>query len=162
MSVHIDDVGAVSIREVAEKVQIEGTESEYDNWGEYAAEARSMELRRWVIEVDTGSEVFAAGDMSSHWVWYGPSPGSKSANIGIAIGSAWRGKGIGGIAQRLLAEQLHSEGIHRVEASTDVTNIPEQRALAKAGFVLEGVIRGAQMRADGRHDIQGWSHLPGD
>jgi len=162
MRVQLDNVGAVSIREVAEKVQIEGTESEYDDWGDYAPEARSMELRRWVIEVDTGAHVIHVGDLSSHWVWYGPSPGSKSANIGIAIAMQWRGKGIGAVAQRLLAEQLHAEGIHRVEASTDVTNIGEQRALAKAGFVLEGVIRGAQMRADGRHDIQGWSHLPGD
>ena len=71
-------------------------------------------------------------------------------------------QGIGAVAQRLLAEQLHDEGVVRVEASTDVENIAEQRSLAKAGFRLEGVIRGAQMRADGRHDIQGWSHLPGD
>lgn len=162
MSVQIPGVGKVSIREVAEKVPIEGTESEYDNWGEYAPEMKSLELRRWVIEVDAGDGPIPVGDMSSHWVWYGPSPGSKSANIGIAISLPWRGKGIGSAAQRLLAEFLHSDGIHRVEASTDVENIAEQRSLAKAGFVLEGIIRGSQMRADGRHDIQGWSHLPGD
>jgi len=161
MSTHISD-GNVSIREVKEKVVIEGTESEYDNWGEYAPEARSLELRRWVIELDDGISVVPVGDMSSHWIWYGPSPGSKAANIGIALATVWRGKGIGAIAQRLLAQCLHDEGIHRVEASTDVENIPEQRSLAKAGFKLEGVIRGSQMRADGRHDIQGWSHLPGD
>lgn len=162
MSVEIAGLGIVSIREVAEKVVLEGTESEYDNWGEYAPELKSMELRRWVIEVDAGEGPIAVGDMSSHWVWYGPSPGSKAANIGIAISAPWRGKGIGSIAQRLLAQWLHNEGIHRVEASTDVENIAEQRSLAKAGFIFEGVIRGSQMRADGRHDIQGWSHLPGD
>ena len=27
---------------------------------------------------------------------------------------------------------------------------------------FEGVLRGAQVRADGRHDLQLWSHLPGD
>jgi RimJ/RimL family protein N-acetyltransferase len=158
----INELGTIQIREVTEKIEIPETGSEWDNWGEYAAEAKQMELRRWVIELHTDSEIVAVGDLSSHWVWYGPSPGSRSANIGISLSVPYRGRGIGGVAQRLLAEQLHSEGHVRVEASTDVENIPEQRALAKAGFVFEGVIRGAQMRADGRHNLQGWSHLPGD
>ncbi len=159
----LSGVGVVRIREVAEKVDIPDTGSPWDEWGEYAPEAKSLELRRWVIEVESESgEVVLVGDMSSHPVWYGPSPGSRCLNIGIAISAAHRGRGIGSVAQRLLAESLHAEGVHRIEASTDVENIGEQRALAKAGFMLEGVIRGAQMRADGRHDIQGWSHLPGD
>jgi len=158
----IDELRTIHIREVTEKIEIPETASEWDNWGEYAAEAKQMELRRWVIELHTDADVVAVGDLSSHWTWYGPSPGSRSANIGISLSLPYRGLGIGGVAQRLLAEQLHAEGCVRVEASTDVQNIPEQRALAKAGFVFEGVIRGAQMRADGRHDLQGWSHLPGD
>lgn len=164
MSEHfLPGVGVVSIREVAEKVEIPDTRSQWDEWGEYAPEAKALELRRWVIEVrDDLGDVTLVGDMSSHPVWYGPSPGSRSLNIGIAISQSQRGRGIGSVAQRLLAELLHAEGVYRVEASTDVENIGEQRALAKAGFVFEGVIRGAQMRADGRHDIQGWSHIPGD
>lgn len=159
----IHGVGEVSIREVAEKADIPETRSEWDEWGEYAPEAKSLELRRWVIELrGEDGDVTLVGDLSSHPVWYGPSPGSRCLNIGIAISAPFRGRGIGSVAQRLLAEQLHAEGVHRVEASTDVANIAEQRSLAKAGFVLEGIIRGAQMRADGRHDIQGWSHLPGD
>jgi RimJ/RimL family protein N-acetyltransferase len=59
----------------------------------------------------------------------------------------------------MLADVLHERGIVRVEASTDVTNVAEQRALAKAGFICEGTLRGAQMRADGRHDLQLWAHL---
>ena len=31
--------------------------------------------------------------------------------------------------------------------------------LERAGFRLEGVLRGAQVRRDGRHDLQVWSHL---
>lgn len=156
-------LGVITIREVAEKVEIPDTSSKWDEWGEYAPEAKNLELRRWVIEVtDAAGTVTPVGDLSSHWVWYGPSPGSKSANIGIAISAPFRGRGIGSVAQRLLAEVLHADGIHRVEASTDVDNIGEQRALEKAGFTFEGIIRGAQVRADGRHDIQGWSHLPGD
>ncbi|MBU6213149.1 MAG: GNAT family N-acetyltransferase [Actinomycetales bacterium] len=161
--VHIPGVGAVSIREVQEKVEIADTRSEWDDWGEYDPAAKSMQLRRWVVELlDDAGETTIVGDLSAHGVWYGPSPGSRCENIGISLAAPWRGKGIGAVAQRLLADELHAQGVVRVEASTDVANIAEQRALAKAGFVFEGVIRGAQMRADGRHDIQGWSHLPGD
>ncbi|MBM3686461.1 MAG: GNAT family N-acetyltransferase [Actinobacteria bacterium] len=70
--------------------------------------------------------------------------------MGIALAPAWRGQGWGSVAQRLLAEQL-LESAHRVEASTDIDNLSEQRSLEKAGFAREGVLRGAQMRADGRH-----------
>ena len=45
----------------------------------------------------------------------------------------------------MLAEMLHERGIHRVEAMTDVENAPEQKALARAGFRLEGIARGAQV-----------------
>ena len=37
----------------------------------------------------------------------------------------------------------------RIEAHTDVENIAEQRALEKAGFTREGVLRGVVFR-DGR------------
>ena len=53
--------------------------------------------------------------------------------------------------------------MHRVEASTDVTNLAEQRALEKAGFTREGVLRGAQHRADGvHHDLVGYAILRTD
>jgi len=97
--------------------------------------------------------------MSAHPHFYGPNAGSKAMNMGITIADEHRGRGIGTQAQRMLAELLHSRGIVRVEASTDISNIAEQRALAKAGFVCEGTLRGAQMRGDGRHDLQLWAHL---
>ena len=46
-----------------------------------------------------------------------------------------------------------------MEASTDVENIAEQRALAKAGYQLEGTLRLAQARRDGLHDLQVWAHV---
>ena len=52
--------------------------------------------------------------------------------------------------------------MNRIEASTDVTNVPEQRALEKAGFVREGVLRGAQFRAGAHHDMVGYSRLRSD
>lgn len=106
-----------------------------------------------------GGEVRAVGDMSAHAVWYGPTITSKAMNIGIGLAQEFRGKGIGSLAQRLLAEELHRMGFARVEARTDVENIPEQKSLKKAGFVLEGVARRAQGRSDGIHDLQVWSHI---
>ena len=99
------------------------------------------------------------GNLSAHAVWYGPTPGSKAMNIGISIIEEFRGQGFGSIAQRLLAEELHGKGYVRVEASTDITNIAEQKALERAGFAYEGTLRKAQGRADGLHDLQVWSHL---
>ena len=49
--------------------------------------------------------------------------------------------------------------VNRVEAQTDVENIAEQRALEKAGFVREGVLRGSQFRAGGYHDLVSYSVL---
>ena len=80
----------------------------------------------------------------------------------MSLAVAARGRGIGTVAQSLLAVAAHRAGVHRVQASTDPTNIAEQHALAAAGFVREGVARGAQMRADGRHDLVLYGCLPGE
>ena len=138
------------------------SESPFDDWGDHDLEAKPVSLERWLIEVQEPSGVrIPVGDLSAHPVWYGPNLGSKAMNIGISIASDSRGLGIGTLAQRMLAEELHHQGILRVEASTDVVNHPEQRALANAGFHLEGVARMAQQRRDGHHDLQVWSHLSG-
>ena len=50
----------------------------------------------------------------------------------------------------------------RVEASTDITNLAEQRALEKAGFTREGVLRKAQWRAGDWHDLVVYSLLRGE
>jgi len=133
--------------------------SAYDDWGEFDPAAKDLDIERWLIVlVEDGVEI-AVGDMSAHAVYYGPTPGSRALNIGISLVEEYRGHGYGSAAQRLLAELLHARGVVRVEAQTDVTNAPEQRALASAGFELEGVLRQAQGRADGIHDIQVWSHI---
>ena len=133
--------------------------SEYENWGEFDPRVADMDLERWLIVLTEGDSETPVGDMSAHAVYYGPTPGSRTLNIGISLVEEYRGRGFGATAQRLLAEHPHARGVVRVEAQTDVTNIAEQRALARAGFELEGVLRQAQGRADGLHDIQVWSHI---
>jgi RimJ/RimL family protein N-acetyltransferase len=90
------------------------------------------------------------GDVEWRAKPYGPPPRSDAFNIGIRILPAHQGHGHGTSAQRALAEYLFATfPVNRIEAGTDVTNRAEQRALEKAGFTREGVLRGAQWR-DGR------------
>jgi len=103
------------------------------------------------------------GALQFHPVQYGPNRGSIAINLGIAITPAARGRGIGSQAQRLIADYLFEQTLtQRVEASTDVTNVAEQRALEKAGFSRDGVLRGAQFRLGEWHDMMLFSRLRTD
>jgi RimJ/RimL family protein N-acetyltransferase len=114
-----------------------------------------------IVEVIATGE--AIGTVGWHGVSYGPNADSRAWNIGIALIPTARGHGYGVEAQRLLADELfRTTDANRVEASTDVENLPEQRALEKAGFTREGVVRGAQVRAGGIHDLVVYSRLRSD
>jgi RimJ/RimL family protein N-acetyltransferase len=103
------------------------------------------------------------GTISWHRVSYGPNPRSQSWMIGIDLAPEGRGQGLGTEAQRLLTDWLfETTEANRVEASTDVDNIAEARALEKAGFRREGVNRGAQYRAGAYHDLVVFSKLRSD
>lgn len=79
--------------------------------------------------------------------WHQPGRTSCCWNIGIALAPEARGHGHGTEAQRLLVRYLFSHTrVNRIEAITEVTNLAEQRALEKAGFTGEGVLRGAGFR----------------
>jgi RimJ/RimL family protein N-acetyltransferase len=156
----VEGLGTISIREIDGDYPRPVSPSVYVEWGEMAPEVRDLVISRWLItltQIDR-TEV-AVGDLSAHAVWYGPTPGSRALNIGISVVNQYRGKGIGAIAQRLLADELHRQGIVRVEAQTDIENFAEQKALENAGFKYEGTLRKAQARMDGLHDIQVWSHI---
>jgi RimJ/RimL family protein N-acetyltransferase len=74
--------------------------------------------------------------------------------IGIALLPDHRGRGVGTTAQRLLAEYLFANTpAHRLEAYTEIENIAEQRALEKAGFEREGILRAAHFRAGAWRDV---------
>lgn len=104
-----------------------------------------------------------AGDVGWHAAHYGVPPWSTAYDIGISLAPEFRGRGIGSVAQRLLAEYLFAHTlVNRVQASTDVTNVAEQRALEKAGFTREGVLRGAQWRGGAWHDLVSYSLLRGE
>lgn len=101
------------------------------------------------------------GDVGWHRVITGPN--SATWNIGIGILAKERGKGYGSRAQRLLVEYLFSHTLfNRIEAGTETANIAEQRALEKAGFTREGVIRGASFRGGAWRDMVSYSIVRAD
>ncbi|HEV3154789.1 MAG TPA: GNAT family protein [Candidatus Baltobacteraceae bacterium] len=83
------------------------------------------------------------GRAETSWCW----------TLGIGIVTDMRGRGIGTQAQRLVADYLfrHTRA-ERVQAFTDAENAAERRALEKAGFTQEGVIRRGQWRGGSWHD----------
>ncbi|MFC9281313.1 GNAT family N-acetyltransferase [Streptomyces collinus] len=98
------------------------------------------------------------GEVQWHEVFQGPA--SPCWNIGVSLLTAERGKGYGKHAQRRLVEYLFAHTkVNRIEAGTEVTNIAEQRALERAGFTREGVLRGACFRAGAWRDMVMYSVL---
>jgi RimJ/RimL family protein N-acetyltransferase len=84
-------------------------------------------------------------------------------NIGIALLPEARGKGFGTQAQRLLARYLFAHTtVQRIEAATEVGNVAEQRALEKAGFTREGVLRSVGWRDGAYRDGIWYSMLRTD
>jgi RimJ/RimL family protein N-acetyltransferase len=114
-----------------------------------------------IVEVIEGRRPI--GTVSWHRVMYGPNPESAAWNIGISLIPEARGKGYGTEAQRQVAAYLfETTDVNRVEASTDVDNLAEQRSLEKAGYRREGVQRGAQYRAGRFHDLITYSRTRDD
>jgi [ribosomal protein S5]-alanine N-acetyltransferase len=83
--------------------------------------------------------------------------------IGIALLPEWRGQGIGWRAQAMFCSYLfENTPVQRIEAATHGENAAEQRALGKAGFTLEGIIRAAEFRAGQWRDGYLYSRLRTD
>lgn len=121
------------------------------------------DARKGELVVERRSDGKPVGTVGWHLVRYGPNDASGAWNIGISLVPEGRGQGLGSEAQRLLADYLFATTpLDRVEASTDVENLPEQRSLEKAGFIREGVLRGVQFRAGARHDLVNYARLRTD
>ncbi|MFC4011892.1 GNAT family N-acetyltransferase [Nonomuraea purpurea] len=95
--------------------------------------------------------IIVAGDDDVGFLAWTKVPTTKVSycwSIGLIVAPEHRGKGYGTQAQKLIVRYLfdHSTA-NRVEASTEITNVAEQRALEKAGFTREGVLRGVGFRA---------------
>jgi RimJ/RimL family protein N-acetyltransferase len=124
-------------------------------------ERPTFDLRGGDLLIVCRADEQPVGTVQFHRVGYSRS--SPVENIGIMITPERRGQGYGAEAQRLLADYLLLMfPIARVEASTEVENIAEQRALEKAGFLREGVARSVMWRAGRWRDMVVYSRIRGD
>ena len=132
----------------------------WNDFGELDPDRRPVEPGRLAVVTAHGELI---GSVSWRMARYGPNRGSRAWNIGIELIPEARGQGYGSEAQRALALHLFATfDVDRVEASTDVENIAEQRSLENAGFKREGVLRGAQLRAGSRRDLVVYAVLRDD
>ncbi len=123
------------------------------NWGGFAdssawrrlwQENRLLAEEKSVLMVDVGAETI--GFVS--WRRVPTGAVSHCYEFGISLWPFARGKGHGTAAQLLLARYLFDlSPINRVQAITEFDNIAEHRALEKAGFVREAVLKGLSFRA---------------
>ena len=142
-------------------------QSEYDTWGDPPPGIAITETipephGRGELLITDGDDA-PIGTISWHQVLHGPNVGSLALDIGIWLHPDRRGHGHGSRAQRMASEYLfRTFPVHRVQASTDVTNIAEQKSLERAGFTREGLIRGAQWRLGAWHDLVSYARLRDD
>lgn len=135
---------------------------EWYGWQDPHANRRRWEENGLLSDNGGTLMVVQGGQVLGLVSWYKRVMGRTSFcwNIGIALLPEARGRGHGTAAQRLLARYLfaHTQ-VNRVEAGTEITNIAEQRALERAGFTREGVVRGAAFQGGRWHDGVNYSVL---
>ena len=169
-------MGRVKLRPVreADLAALEENESrDADPWNWFMHTPAGIRRRRFAADgmlseeagslaVETPDGVLA-GSVSWFTVKHGPSSACQALNIGISLLPRHRGQGYGSAAQRALAEYLFATTLaERVEAETDVENVAEQRALERAGFTREGILRHTQFRAGRWRDNVIYSVLRGE
>ena len=85
------------------------------------------------------------------------------AGLGVSVFPEARGRGVASGALRLAAMWALTElGMQRVFAEADVDNAASVRAIEKAGFQREGVLRAHCSTHGRRHDCVMFSLVPGD
>jgi RimJ/RimL family protein N-acetyltransferase len=100
---------------------------------------------------DGGIMIIANGDDRLGFVSWSKQVLNRAGHhwsMGLIVAPEHRGRGFGTQAQKVLARYLFDHStVNRIEASTEIANVAEQRALEKAGFTREGVLRGGWFRA---------------
>jgi RimJ/RimL family protein N-acetyltransferase len=140
--------------------EVEGEWDTYDDAPEEKLSGAYYNGGQHIIELEDGTPI---GSVSWIQTPHGPNKRSLAWVIGVVLLPQHRGRGYAAAAQRLLAERLlEGSKANRVEASTDVQNLGEQRSLSLAGFTNEGIRRGALWRAGKWHDQIIFSRLRTD
>lgn len=128
------------------------------------APRRRFETDNYLGPDDSRLAVTADGETAGFVGWHSQSYAmGKYWNIGIALLPEWRGRGVGWRAQAILCDYLFQHSpVVRIEATTQPDNLAEQRALARAGFTQEGVLRSVEFRDGAYRDVWVYSRLRTD
>lgn len=140
---------------------------EFEQYGWYAPRAFQ---RGWeehgLISADGGTLMVVCGDEvfgAVSWRRRQTAPASHCWALGIGLVPQARGRGYGTQGHRLLVRYLFEHTtVHRIEAATETGNIAEQKALERAGFSREGVLRGIRWRGGAWRDEMLYSILRTD
>jgi RimJ/RimL family protein N-acetyltransferase len=128
---------------------------EWHGWSDPTADRRQWDESGMLSDNGGTLVVMHGPDRAGSVQWRKVRTGPIAWNwaIGIGLAPEFRGRGCGSEAQQLLVRYLfaHTQ-FNRIEATTEITNIAEQRALEKAGFTREGVLRGTTFRQGRWHD----------
>jgi len=86
-----------------------------------------------------------------------------NGEIGYWVAPWARARGVATSATRTLTDYAFSAGYGRLQLRTEPENTSSQRVAIAAGYMREGVQRGATpTRTGGRHDLIVWARLAGD
>jgi RimJ/RimL family protein N-acetyltransferase len=157
-----DDVTV--LEQLTQDPEITG-EFEWSGWYDLRSLRRGWD-DNGLIGPDGGTLVVVGGGEPigmMNWRRRPTTPVAYCWEMGIALLPEARGHGYGTAAHRLLVRYLFAHTtVHRIEAATEVDNIAEQRALEKAGFTREGVMRGVGWRQGAWRDGVTYSFLRTD
>jgi RimJ/RimL family protein N-acetyltransferase len=143
-----------------DRPEAKGEWDTYDDAPEEMLNGKNFNGGSRIVELPDGTPI---GTVSWIQTPHGPNERSLAWVIGIVLHPKHRGRGFGAASQRTLAEfLLQNSPANRIEASTDVGNLAEQRSLSMAGFSSEGVRRGALWRRGEWHDQVIFSRLRTD
>lgn len=111
-----------------------------------------------IVETEADEETVALVQWRAVSFGYG-----QPWEIGILVLPEKRNQGFGWRAQALLCDYLFAHSpVQRIQAGTHPENFAEQKALVKAGFQLEGVIRSCEFRAGEWRDGLLYSRIRSD
>jgi RimJ/RimL family protein N-acetyltransferase len=92
-----------------------------------------------------------------------PHTARREAEVGYWVSARARRRGVATAALTALSEHAFHQGLHRLTALTAPDNAASQRVAMAAGFMREGVRRGAGTGPDGgRVDLLSFARLAGD
>ncbi|MBV9383737.1 MAG: GNAT family N-acetyltransferase [Streptosporangiaceae bacterium] len=128
--------------DVATRVQ-----ADYRPWRPVAADSGESPYR--VTPPADDSATFsvvelASGELAGGALLWGIDLHNRAAHVGISLRPAFRGRGLGTDAVRILCRYGFSiRGLHRLQAETLAVNSAMITAATRAGFVPEGTLRRA-------------------